>query len=286
MRNHETREISELGRPIAESEYVGGKWTAPRPFVSLINEAAPQAGASVCWLSEDWIARLHKQAAVRYIHGYAFPLNNATSALIATDKVSTFTLLSDTGVTAVPHHLVRIPSSGNLAGAADRALTLVSPPLVVKPCDGAGGLDVYRAESIDDARSLIGRLATRYDALAVCPFEIILNEHRIVMLDNEPQLFFRKELQNQNEWRHNLRHGAVAVLEESPEVRGDLTAIARRAMQVIGGRFMTVDIIETPTGRKVLEINGGVTLDRFAAQSPANRACAVDIYREAICRCF
>ena len=37
---------------------------------------------------------------------------------------------------------------------------------------------------------------------------------------------------------------------------------------------------------KVLEINGGVMLGHFAAQSPAHRAAAVDIYGRAIARCF
>lgn len=285
MSSHETREIPSSASMV-RSDYIGGKWTATRPFVSLINEAASQAGVSVRWLSDDWIACLKKQHEVRYIHGSNFPLNNASAAHIATDKVSTFTLLADAGVAAVPHHLVRVPASGEIAGATDGVFALVRPPLVVKPATEAGGLDVYRAESAEEARALIGRLAIRYTALAVCPFEVISTEHRVVMLDNEPWLFFRKELSDRSGWRHNLKHGAVAVVEESAEARAELTAIARRAMHAIGGRFMTVDVIGTPAGLKVLEVNGGVALDRFAAQSQAHRARAVDIYREAISRCF
>jgi glutathione synthase/RimK-type ligase-like ATP-grasp enzyme len=272
--------------PLADSDYVGGKWTSPRPFVSLIDEAASISGASVRWLSEGWIARLEKKGEVRYVHGACFPLNNASAAHIAEDKVSTFTVLADARVAAMPHYLVRIPSSGELAGAADRALSLVRPPFVVKPTSEAGGLHVFRAGSVEEAHALIGRLALRYPALAVCPFETIVTEHRVVMLDDEPLLFFRKELNDQREWRHNLKHGARPVIEESVEVRDELTVIARQAMRAIGARFMTVDVIKTPLARKVLEINSGVMLDRFAAQGQAHRAYAVDVYRRAIGCCF
>jgi glutathione synthase/RimK-type ligase-like ATP-grasp enzyme len=268
------------------SDYIGGKWTAPRPFMSLINEAAPEAGASVCWLSDDWIARLEKGHEICYVHGASFPLNSSTSGLIAEDKVSTYIVLSNAGVAAMPHHLVRFPNSGEIEGSADRALALVHPPLVIKPATEGGGLDVYRVDSIEEAHNLIGRLAARYHALAVCPFETILTEHRVVMLDGEPQVFFRKELNGQGEWRHNLKHGARPILEESPKVRAELAVIADQAMNAIRGRFMTVDIIRTPTARMVLEINGSVMLDHFAAESQEHRACAVEIYRQAISRCF
>jgi hypothetical protein len=285
MGMHGARETPD-SNALAESDYIGGKWIAPRPFVSLINEAASQAGASVRWVSEEWVARLEKQSEVRYIHGSSFPLNNASAAHIAEDKVSTFTVLADAGVAAVPHYLVRIPSSGDTAGAADRALSLVHPPLVVKPTSEAGGLHVYRVESVMDAHALIDRLAIRFPALAVCPFETILTEHRVIMLDDEPQLFFRKELNDEGEWRHNLKHGARPVIEESKEARSELTAIARRAMRAIGGRFMAVDVIRTPAALMVLEINSGIMLDHFASQSRLHRTYAVDIYRVAIDRCF
>jgi hypothetical protein len=55
---------------------------------------------------------------------------------------------------------------------------------------------------------------------------------------------------------------------------------------VLGGRFMTVDVARTPQSHKVVEVNSGVTLDRFAAQSPQHRATAVHIYAEALRRCF
>lgn len=163
---------------------------------------------------------------------------------------------------------------------------MVVPPLVVKPTTEAGGLDVYKAESTEEARGIIEQLAGRYTALAIAPFETILTEHRVVVLDDTPRLLYAKKLVNQAEWRHNLKHGAIPLLEDSPDTTAELAEIALRAMRVIGGRFMSVDIIRTPHGLSVLEINSGVMLDRFAARSQDYRAKAVEIYRDAIMSCF
>lgn len=268
------------------SEYRAGKWTAPRPFISLIEQAALETDVRVRWLSDDWIARLERNGKIRYIHGTCFPLNDSGASHVAADKVSTSAVLADARVPVVPHHLVRFPSSGDRHGVADIALGLVKPPLVVKPTAEAGGLDVYKADSTAQARGIIERLAGRYAALAIAPWETVLKEHRVVVLDDVPRLFYEKKLLNQPEWRHNLKHGAVPVLEDSLGTTADLAEMAIRAMQVIGGRFMSVDIIRTPGGLKVLEINSGVMLDRFAAQSEDYRAKAVQIYRDAIISCF
>lgn len=62
-----------------------------------------------------------------------------------------------------------------------------------------------------------------------------------------PQLCYEKKLQNQAEWRHNLKRGAGALLEESPDVIAHLGDMTVRAMRAIDGRFMSVDIIRTPS---------------------------------------
>lgn len=267
------------------SEFRGGAWTAQRPFVSLINDAAANVGVSVRWLSHDWIARLQRESEIRYIHGTAFPINNAGAAHIASDKVATYIVLNDVEIPAVPHHLVRFSSIGETDVGVERVLSEISPPYVVKPSDEAGGLHVHKAQTADEARALINSLATRYAALAVCPFETILHEYRVVLIGNDPKLVYRKELADQ-EWRHNLKHGARPVLEENEHTCAALVALAQAALQAIDGKFMAVDIIQTPTTLKVLEINSGVTLDRFAAQNRTNRSAAVAIYAEAITHCF
>jgi glutathione synthase/RimK-type ligase-like ATP-grasp enzyme len=269
-----------------ESQYRGGRWTAPRPFISLLNEAARQAEVEIRWLSDGWVASLRRAGRICYIHGASFPLNNSGASHIAADKVATFTVLEDAGVPAVPHYLVRFPSSGDTQGAADHALTVVRPPLVVKPLDQAGGLDVCKADTLEEAEKIIGRLAARYYALAVAPFETVLSEHRVVVLDEVPRLFYEKKLPNKDEWRHNLKGGARALLEVSPEKIASLGDIAIRATRAIDGRFMSVDIVRTPEGMKVIEVNSGVALNRFAAVNDDYRRRAVSIYREAITRCF
>ena len=267
-------------------EYIRSQWTASRPFVALINKAAIQAGIQVRWLSDDWIAQLQKAGQVRYIYGSCFPLNNAGASHVAADKVATSIVLREAGVPATAHHLVRFPPSGEVEGAADRALACVQPPMVVKPNEESGGVDVHKAESYEEARSIIERLATRYISLAVSPFESIISEHRVVIMDDEPQLCYEKQIYPGTDWRHNLGYGATAAIEKSPETVRELTDIAIPAIRAVGGRFMSVDVILTPSGLRIIEINGGVTLDRFASQSQSHEVIAAEIYRKAIVRCF
>lgn len=273
--------------PIPNSEYIGGAWAMQRNFVSLINEAAGAEDIAVDWLSEEWIAKLTKEGVTHFITGTAFPLNNAVAANIAADKVSTSAVLTQKGVAAIPHYLIRVPSTGELEGAADNALAHVQAPMVIKPAGEAGGLDVHKAETPEEAQTLISRLAPKYRALAVSPFETIVHEHRVVMLDGEPQLFYSKQLpDNTREWRHNLKYGAIPIQEASPEVCAALAKLAIAAMEAIDARFMTVDIATLPEDRKVLEINSGVMLDRFAKQNPEYRALAIRIYQKALRKCF
>jgi ribosomal protein S6--L-glutamate ligase len=254
--------------------------------VSLINDAAEQAGVQIRWLSDDWVAKLAREDEVHYLHGASFPLNNVGASQIAADKVATFRVLNDAGVPAVPHHLVRFPYSGQMQGVVDFALKLVQPPMVVKPINEAGGLDVCKADTVEEAVRTINRLAARYYVLAISPFETIVSEHRVVVLDGSPRLFYEKKLTNLDEWRHNLRHGAVALSEESPQTIAALSDMAVRAMHAIDARFMSVDIIHTTSGLKVIEINSGVMLDRFAGLNENYRARVVSIYRDAIRLCF
>jgi ribosomal protein S6--L-glutamate ligase len=270
---------------IPQVEYTGGQWTTKRNFVPIINEAASRQNVETEWLSDDWIVRLTKGGVHRLISGTSFPLNNAGAVSISDDKVSTYAVLHNAGVPAVPHYLVRVPSNGDLHGATDKAFAAVQPPMVIKPARESGGLDVCRAGSYAEAEQIVGQLALRHQALAISPYENILSEHRVVMLDGQARLFYRKEIPataGNGEWRHNLKYGAVSVMEESPEVQAELSSLATRAMDAIDGRFMTVDIVTTPEHRSVLEINSGVMLNRFANQSPENYEQTIAIYSDAI----
>lgn len=282
----QTLSVSPDGIAGSTYDYQSGTWNLPRLFVDLISEAAHRAGAEVRWLSNEWIARLEKRGRMRFIHGTSFPLNSSAAAAIAADKVSTYTVLSDAGIPAVPHYLIRLPPSGYVKGAGERVLSAIGVPLVVKPTAGAGSLDVYKAETVAEGRALVQRLAARYRSLAVAPFVQVLGEYRVVMLDETPELLYEKRLTDRHEWRHNFKHGAIPVLVDSPAMVAMLSDIAIAAMRALDGRFMCVDVITTETGARIIEINSGVMLSAFAGQSSGYRERALRVYTRAIKRSF
>ncbi|MFO0612613.1 MAG: hypothetical protein U0414_08505 [Polyangiaceae bacterium] len=82
------------------------------------------------------------------------------------------------------------------------------------------------------------------------------------------------------DFRHNLAHGSRArVLAADDPRRGPLVELARSAARAIGIRLAAVDVVTPARGApRVLEINSGVLLERFAKQAPDGRRMAVEIY--------
>ncbi|GAA3219404.1 hypothetical protein [Actinocorallia longicatena] len=254
---------------------------SPRSFVPLLEEAAGRVEVKVEWLSDHWIGCLTRAGSVQYVHGTQFPLNLASAAFAAHDKVSTSTILSDGGIPAVAHLLVRFRSRRVVEHVIDPLLPGLRFPVVVKPLSASGGSDVVLARSVTELREALVSLAPRHAALAVSPFERIDAEYRVVVLDRAPLLCFRKD-PAPGEWRHNLGRGARPTLVEDDLLRARLEELAVGALDRIGGRFMAVDIVRVPEGLKVLEINSGVALGRFSRQGPEYRELGLGVYERAV----
>ncbi|WP_433271714.1 ATP-grasp domain-containing protein [Actinosynnema sp. CS-041913] len=256
--------------------------TGTRHFVAQVEQAAAEAGAKVRWHSDHWLAELVADDRRALVIGQVFPVNNAASAQVATDKVATCVLLGDAGLPAVPHHLLRF------AGLADPvALTrsLVGLPAVLKPHRESSGVDVLRARDDEEARRVLDHLAGRYRAIAVSPFLAIEDEFRVVVLDREVLLVYRKAIAP-GEWRHNLKFGAHPELDVTPTTAAPLEALALDAMRVLDLRFASVDVALVAGRPMVLEVNSGVTLEHFSQAGERHHAIATDVYRAAVRACL
>jgi glutathione synthase/RimK-type ligase-like ATP-grasp enzyme len=251
-----------------------------RAFVEQVTSACARLGATVRWHSDDWVAEIDAPARRVLLIGQVFPLNTASSAHVANDKVATADLLSALDVPVVPHHLVRFPA--DLDAAVERVLGLCGgAPLVVKPHRESSGVDVRRAEDAAGVRSLLVSSARRYRAVAVSPWWEVRDEHRVVVLDDEPLLVYRKD-RSGAEWRHNLQFGARPALDVDPVLRGRLETTARAAMRALGLRFASVDLVRTSGAPHVLEVNSGVTLAHFGRAGAEHRRLAEDVYFRAV----
>lgn len=250
-----------------------------------ITDIAADLGLELTWLSDGWVVRLRRDAVVRHVIGYAFPPNSAVAAHLAADKVGCFAVLENAGIPAVPHRIVRAGSYGaeELYSAVAQAHEL---PLVLKPNDGDGGVDVYRADTPTDLRRILAHMFDRYRAIAIAPFVEGAEEYRVVMLNGTAFPIYRKLRSLADdcvaEWRNNLRHGARPELVRNSALKSQLTILGRRAMDTLGLMFASVDILLVDGGFRILEVNSSVCFERFSGFGPGNYHIAYCVYREAL----
>ena len=269
-------------------------------FTKLIRTIAEEEGMQITGFSGDWAFRLEKDGKVRFTVGYHFPLNLSSVKELCQDKCLTYEVLTAAGVPAAEH--LFFPNPVSVAGidrdsAWNRALSILDAgkEVVVKNNYGTGGNQVYRVKTEEELKEIVDLIYQRSYAASLSPFYEIRDEYRVVMLDGEPQLTIRKERESRiNEkgekeylnWKHNLGQGATGIVVEDPEMLEKLYPIAKAAVKALGVRFCSADIIDTPEGLMILEVNAGVMLEHFAGQSEACFNKAKEIYRAAILASF
>jgi len=264
-------------------------------FIRILYEICQEEDIEIRSFSDFWGHKLYRKGLSCFIVGYQFPLNLASSKEIAQDKVLTYQMLEASHIPAVPHYF--IPSSPYMDPDAIPApefpaeLLKRDGVMVLKDNYGTGGVEVFRVYSLAEYEDTLSRIHVRSRAAALCPYVDIQEEYRVVMLDHEPQLIFRKERQkvlNENgeevlaNWRHNLGQGAVPVVVEEENLRQQLAALAQKVTETLHLRFCSVDLVSSKEGLQVLEVNGGVMMENFAGTNPAYYKMAKEIYRKAI----
>lgn len=86
-------------------------------------------------------------------------------------------------------------------------------------------------------------------------------------------------------WQYNLSLGGTVHLDVTNEIKEQLINIAIKAAQSMGIAFCSVDVLSTPQGLKVLEINPGVVMEYFISQmGKEGYEIAKSIYSRAILR--
>lgn len=87
-------------------------------------------------------------------------------------------------------------------------------------------------------------------------------------------------------WRHNLGQGAAPrVIDPADPAWREVAPLAIRAADALGVNLAAVDIIATPDGFKILEINSGIMMETFA-RTDAGRPLARRFYDRIVCRLF
>lgn len=166
-------------------------------FVKIIKEICKEEGIEWTSFSGDWIFRLQKDGAYRYIIGYQFGLNPCSVHALCCDKGAASEVMTSLGVPNVPHYYFMSPDEQHYIGKygnwkAMEELLETYGALVLKPNEGTGGNLVFCVRNQYELEQAAFRIFKSYPALAVSPFYEIEQEYRVILLNGEKKLVYSK----------------------------------------------------------------------------------------------
>jgi len=251
-----------------------GEFIQHRWVVQAVKAIAEELRLDVRSYSGDWIIELRNDSVTRRIFGYHFDLNSDIASRCAEDKTAAAALLQEAGVACVPHLLLR---SGEFKDTAWKETDWNE--VVVKPLTGTSGHEVRKLASLDEVESF---LASEHDNdWVVSPYIDIVSEQRVIILDDEPLLSYRKHpVMLDGLKMFNLGLGATP---ERTDLDDETAQLAKAATQTLGLRLAAVDVITLQTGeQKVLEVNNGIMMEHYATVSDEYKLDALGVYRHII----
>ncbi|MEU1994016.1 hypothetical protein ABZ511_06145 [Nocardia gamkensis] len=251
-------------------------------FVGQLEEVCRRLAVDVVWSADRWVAQLITPGRRAFVVGYDFDLNGSAAAQLSIDKAATSETLQSYGVPTVDHILLTT-DDGTQLDFRHHLPVGVKFPLVVKPNRGFNGHDVTLTTCRDEFRAAYESLQKKHADVAVSPYIAAAGEYRVIVLDDDVLLTYRKVLTDQGEgepeWRFNAEFGSTAELV-SPDAAAypALSDLAHRAMRTLGLRLAAVDIMESIEGElSVMEINADFSMNYFSRQSPENRTVVIDL---------
>ena len=261
-------------------------------FKEIIEQVCNENKIKYKLLSNDWIIMLEKDGKTRYICGYKFDLNGHGIGLITDDKFALYEVLKTKDIPVIEHKIVYNKDNHNDYAMDCNTYEYVkdfffkhNQNIVIKPNNGMCGYDIFNITDINEIDTILDKLFIKNFSISICPFYNIKHEYRVIMLDGESKLVYRKylpivigdgkktlrelllkfnndyfqgKLQDskydrilakcekfQYDWKFNLSQGAIAKRLEDEELYEKLTKIAKQVCRETNLKFASVDIIET-----------------------------------------
>ncbi len=296
-------------------------------FHNIIKEICDKNGIKINILSDGWLIILEKNNKKKFITGYKFDNNNHALGEILDDKYGTYEILKQQNIPVCEYNIVYSPLNTNDYAIGHNSLEYVTNlfnkynhDIVFKINSGTCGNNVDR---ITDIETLTNKfLSLKQNSMySICPFYDITNEYRIIILNGNIELIYKKELPvvygngkesikellikfnpsyfkniedkkldrilNKNEkyiynWKFNLSQGARASFEINEKDKENIEKIVN---QVFNIGFCSIDIIKTQDNKyMILEINSGVMMKNLMDEYGIE--IAQKIYEKAILSMF
>ncbi|WP_168735486.1 ATP-grasp domain-containing protein [Cohnella fermenti] len=256
--------------------------TAVRPYLRMVQNAGASAGISFREIEANLIYLASKNGKQFAMYNVDLGLNDSSSYNIARSKASTHSVLAAGGVPSIEHRFLLNAASKHttedIFDKAERLFKRYGSNAVVKRDDGAQGENVFLVGNKEELRDRLEHLFALELNAAISPYRPSELEYRIVVLNGEARLAFSKS--KTSSWKHNLSQGA-SVGEVDGLLQGPLFKLAEAAANVIGLVFCSVDILDTPDGLQVLEVNSSVFLSEFIKGRPDREEQAFRLFRDA-----
>lgn len=302
-------------------------------YQEIIKEICNELNIKCVFLSKGWITMLEKDGITKFLNGYKFDLNAHGLGMVLDDKYATYEVLKEKEIPVIEHSIVYdFNNQNDYAARCNNKEYLESlfdkydKDIVLKINNGTGGMNVFHITEINDLTNQFNKLAYKYDSLSISPYKKIINEYRVIVLNNEIKLMYKKVkpiicgngystikelLLNFNEnyffnynneignkvleeneiyeydWRFNLSQGSMASHNIPDDIKEIITNIALKTSKTIDLKFGSIDIINTNDNKYyVLEINSGVMMRNYIMQHDNGYYTAKKIYKEAIIYMF
>ncbi len=214
----------------------------------------------------------HSLAVLRQFEAQgALCVNRAAPAARARDKMRTLQALAKHGVPIVPTALARHPADVRVA--IER---LGGAPCVVKFAEGTQGAGVMFVESTAGAASVVEALVAAHRNLLLQPYIPHREDRRLFVVGGRVVAAIRR-LAAEGNFRSNVHQGAVAVAHHPDDHEA---GIATAAAAALGLEVAGVDLLPTPEGPVVVEVNASPGLEGIEGASGRNVAGAIIAHLE------
>jgi glutathione synthase/RimK-type ligase-like ATP-grasp enzyme len=300
-------------------------------FETIMKEICNELGIKLDIISNGWIYVLEKDGIKKFTTMSSFDNNTHALGNIFDDKYGTYSLLQSIDVPVIEHHIVYDKNNSNDFAKGCNNVTIVheyfnehNHNIVLKANHGYGGRQVFHITKENEIDNSLNELLTHSYSVSMCPFYNIKNEYRLVVLDNNVELCYKKikpviigdgkstikellfkfnkhffsnlddsynkvlkkdEVYEYN-WQFNLSKGATISLDID-DIKDKLFSVVKKITDKIHLGFVTVDIVELDDGRvMVMEINSGVGLKHFREITLNGREISKNIYKKAVKKLF
>ena len=265
----------------------------------MFMDICKELGICCTVLSKDWVFMLEKNGITKFFTGFKSALNDHALGKILDDKYALYEVLKAKGLPVCEYEIVYGEKVKEDYAIGCNSVFYVldyfyqhNQDIVLKPNNGACGVDVYRIRDTKKLKDIYSLLTSRYYSINMSPYYHVKNEYRFIVLDGEIRGSFKKnrpivygdgkhtirELliefnkdyfedilrdsiynkvlkvgeEFEYNWKFNLMQGSIASEIYDFDLKQRLESIALQSASEIGLRFGSVDIIVTDDSKELI----------------------------------